>query len=70
MTVYTVTQTATGVALFEGEARDEAHALDLMARDAGYADYASIPAEIGGGDTLAVIETCMTTLRRPAADSR
>lgn len=54
LSVYTVDQAATGVVLFSGPARSEQHALDLMAQDAGYADYASIPEEIGGGDTLKV----------------
>ena len=54
MKTFTITQTATGVVLFHGEASDEADALDRMAREAGYADYASIPAEIGGSDTITV----------------
>lgn len=54
MTRFTITQTTTGVVLFDGEAADEREALDLMAQDAGYADYASIPAEIGGGDTMLI----------------
>lgn len=51
---YTISQQTTGVVLFSGEANSEADALDKMARDAGYDDYASIPTEIGGGDTLLV----------------
>ncbi len=54
MTHFTITQSATGIVLFDGEADSEAQALDLMAKDAGYADYASIPEEIGGGDTLVI----------------
>lgn len=54
MTRYTITQTASAIVLFDGEAESEQQALDLMAQDAGYADYASIPAEIGGGETLLV----------------
>jgi hypothetical protein len=51
---YTVEQTETGIVLYDGPAMSEADALDCMARDAGYADFASIPAEIGGADTLRV----------------
>ena len=54
--IYRIEQTATAVILFDGEASDESDAMDKMARDAGYADYASIPAEIGSGDTLLVTQ--------------
>ncbi len=54
MTTFTITNTASGIVLGQYEAATEAEALDLMARDAGYADYASIPEEIGGGDDLVV----------------
>lgn len=56
MPIFTITQTATGVVLFQGEASTSAQALDLMAQDAGYANFAEIPAEIGGRDTLLVEE--------------
>jgi hypothetical protein len=52
--LYTVEQTETGTVLYSGPATSEADALDRMAREAGYADFASIPAEIGGRDTLSV----------------
>lgn len=58
MTHYTITQQASGIILFHGEAISEQDALDRMARDAGYADYASIPDEIDGGDTLIISEHC------------
>ncbi|MDK8188153.1 MULTISPECIES: hypothetical protein [Sphingomonas] len=54
MTTYTITNIASGIVLGQYEAATEAEALDLMARDAGYADYASVPEEIGGGDDLVV----------------
>ncbi len=54
MNTYTITQQTTGVVLFSGVANSERDALDKMAQYAGYSDYASIPAEIGGGDTLLV----------------
>lgn len=40
--------------VYEGETREQA--LDAMARDAGYADYASVPAEAGSEDDLSVME--------------
>lgn len=40
---YQITNTASGAYLGEYEADSEDAALDAMARDAGYADYASIP---------------------------
>ena len=49
---YVVEQTATGAELYAGLAASEADALDRMAVAAGYASYAAIPAEIGGGDTV------------------
>ncbi len=39
---------------YEGDTKQDA--LDAMARDAGYADYASIPAEAGTEDDLIVTE--------------
>ena len=53
---YTVLQTATGVSLFDGEAKDERHALDLMARDAGYRDYAHAVEVTGEDEGIAVTE--------------
>ena len=54
---YTVEQTETGVILYCGPAASEADALDRMAREAGYPDFAGIPAEIGGGDTLRITKS-------------
>lgn len=51
---FLIEQTTTAVILFDGQSRDEQHALDLMAQEAGYADFASIPEEIGGRETLQV----------------
>lgn len=42
-TTYAITQPETGVLLGIYAADSEAAALDAMARDAGYTDYASIP---------------------------
>ena len=53
---FQVEQTATGVLLWEGVATSEQDALDLMAKDAGYENFANIPDEIGGADTIAVTE--------------
>ena len=53
MMMYTIENTISGVILGTYDAKSEAHALDLMAQDAGYKDYAeaqrvapSMPGEI------------------------
>lgn len=60
---FTVTQIVSGVVLFDGEATDEQDALNRMARDAGYDDYADArdagddhrdPPRIAEDDTLVV----------------
>lgn len=56
MQKYTITQSKTEAVLYDGPATSERDALDRMARAAGYRDYASIPPEIGGGDTLEINE--------------
>ena len=48
------TRFATILGVYEGA--DEAEALDAMARDAGYADYADCCAEIAGEGDLLVTE--------------
>lgn len=40
-TTWTIQNTASGATVWQGEAATEAEALDAMARDAGYADYAA-----------------------------
>jgi hypothetical protein len=42
MTHYTIEQSATASVLFDGDATDKQNALDLMAKDAGYTDYADL----------------------------
>ncbi len=42
MTRYTIEQQATAAVLFDGPALDKQNALNLMARDAGYTDYADL----------------------------
>jgi len=54
MTTYSVQQIATGIVLWQGDADSEQHALDLMARDAGYADYADVCAVTGEDDGVRV----------------
>lgn len=54
MTTYSVQQTATAIVLWEGEAESEGQALDLMARDAGYADYAQACSVTGEDDDVKV----------------
>lgn len=43
MTIFQIKQAATGAVLWTGCAEDEKQALDAMAREAGYRDYASLP---------------------------
>lgn len=52
--IFTVRQAGSGIALWTGAASDEHAALDAMAREAGYDDYASLPAEAAGGRAVAV----------------
>lgn len=58
MTRYMIEQTQTGVVLFDGEATDAQNARDLMARDAGYHDYADLMKQTGpeeGGPTMGAL---------------
>ncbi|MGY2051135.1 hypothetical protein [Methylobacterium sp. JK268] len=48
MTIFQIRQAATGAVLWTGCAQDEQHALDAMAREAGYRDYASLPETLRG----------------------
>lgn len=72
MTTYTIISTA-GIHLGTYTAADKAGALDALARDAGYADYAEAQASAPSSDDLVVEEeTTMTKYEayRVAADGR
>lgn len=43
MSIFEIRQKTNGVILWTGSALDAAEALDAMAREAGYPDYASLP---------------------------
>jgi hypothetical protein len=51
MAIFQVRQSATGAVLWTGGAENEQQALDAMAREAGYSDYAAIPASLRGTGT-------------------
>ncbi|ACL56654.1 hypothetical protein [Methylobacterium nodulans] len=51
MTIFQIRQATTGAVLWTGGAENEQQALDAMAREAGYADFASIPESVRGTDT-------------------
>ncbi len=53
MATFTITNTASGIVLGTYEAADEAGALELMAKDAGYDSYAEAY-EVAPGDDLVV----------------
>lgn len=46
MSIFQVKQKTNGAVLWTGSASDEKTALDAMAREAGYADFASLPSRI------------------------
>ncbi|GJE00256.1 hypothetical protein [Methylobacterium isbiliense] len=48
MTIFQIKQAATGAVLWTGGAADEQQALDAMAREAGYADFAALPESLRG----------------------
>ena len=48
MTIFQIRQAATGAVLWTGCAADEQQALDAMAREAGYADFAALPEPLRG----------------------
>jgi hypothetical protein len=52
--IFAVRQAANGITLWTGAAADERGALDAMAREAGYADFEALPADVRGGDPRAV----------------
>lgn len=54
MGIYEIRQAATGTILWTGGAETAEQALDAMAREAGYRDYASIPEEARGGESRAM----------------
>ncbi|KMO34448.1 hypothetical protein VQ03_23375 [Methylobacterium tarhaniae] len=51
MAIFQVRQAATGAILWTGGAENEQQALDAMAREAGYADFAAIPESLRGAGT-------------------
>ncbi|GJE55768.1 MULTISPECIES: hypothetical protein [Methylobacterium] len=46
MSIFQIKQKTSGAVLWTGSAHDEKTALDAMAREAGYPDYASLPNQI------------------------
>ncbi|GJD50001.1 hypothetical protein OPKNFCMD_2737 [Methylobacterium crusticola] len=52
MAIYQIKQPATGAVLWTGGAESEEQALDAMAREAGYADFAAIPETLRSAGTL------------------
>lgn len=49
MSIFQIRQKKSGAVLWTGSADSEKTALDAMAREAGYSDYASLPEEIRAG---------------------
>ena len=49
MSLFQIKQTSSGAILWTGSATDERTALDAMAREAGYPDYAHLPDRIRAG---------------------
>lgn len=48
MTIFQIRQRAGGAILWTGAAADERSALDAMAREAGYKDFADLPETVRG----------------------
>ncbi|GLS44109.1 hypothetical protein [Methylobacterium brachythecii] len=46
MSIFQIKQKTSGAILWTGSAHDEKTALDAMAREAGYPDYASLPDQL------------------------
>ena len=53
MNIFEIRQKTNGAILWTGSARDEVTALDAMAREAGYVDYAALPDEIRAAQPVA-----------------
>lgn len=53
MSIFEIRQKTNGAILWTGSALDETTALDAMAREAGYADYAALPDEIRAAQPVA-----------------
>lgn len=53
MSIFQIKQKTSGAVLWTGSADDEKTALDAMAREAGYADFASLPDRIRAGGVKA-----------------
>jgi len=49
MSIFQIRQTTSGAVLWTGSAVDEKTALDAMAREAGYLDYAALPDTLRAG---------------------
>lgn len=62
MTTYRILNARSSTDLGVYDARDEAEALDLMARDAGYRDYAALQAEVPADEGELVVEPWPPTL--------
>lgn len=56
MAAYTITNTRSGTILGTYDAETEAAALDAMARDAGYADYATLEREVPSAEGEILVE--------------
>ncbi len=55
MSIYEIRQAATGAILWTGGPESAEQALDAMAREAGYRDYAALPEDARGGESRAVL---------------
>ncbi|NEU11403.1 hypothetical protein G3T14_04595 [Methylobacterium sp. BTF04] len=53
MTIFEIKQKSNGAVLWTGAALDATSALDAMAREAGYIDYAALPADIRAAGPIA-----------------
>ena len=56
---FTIANKQTGIVLFDGPTEDMQEALDKMAREAGYADYASVN-EFGSHSDVLVTDSALT----------
>jgi ribulose 1,5-bisphosphate synthetase/thiazole synthase len=53
MSIFEIRQKSNGAILWTGSACDATSALDAMAREAGYVDFASLPEDIRAADPVA-----------------